>query len=77
MCFLAASPPASAQGAAPPPSTPKKAKEKVAGPEAGGMTRQKRLALCLETWDAQTHMSRREWRVACERSVKDYPEAFN
>jgi hypothetical protein len=40
------------------------------------MTRQRRLSLCLESWDAQTHMSKREWRVACERSLTDYPDAF-
>jgi hypothetical protein len=44
---------------------------------SGAMTKQKGLSLCLDSWDAQTHMSRREWRGACERSVKDYPDAFN
>ena len=34
------------------------------------------LKTCLEDWDAQTHMSKREWRAACERSVRDYPNAF-
>jgi hypothetical protein len=33
--------------------------------------------MCLETWDAQTHMTKREWRVACARSVRDYPDAFD
>jgi hypothetical protein len=42
----------------------------------GGLTKEKRLSLCIESWDAQTHMSKREWRAACERSVKDYPTAF-
>ena len=28
------------------------------------------MALCLESWDAQTHMSKSEWRAACERSVE-------
>jgi len=41
-----------------------------------GITKERRLSLCLESWDSQTHMSRREWRVACQRSVKDYPQAF-
>ena len=41
------------------------------------MSKQQRLLLCIESWDTQTHMSKREWRVACERSVKDYPDAFN
>jgi hypothetical protein len=40
------------------------------------MTKEKRLALCIDSWDAQTHMSKREWRGACERSVRDYPTAF-
>jgi len=44
-------------------------------PEAGA-TKQKKLSMCLETWDAQTHMTKREWRVACARSVRDYPDAF-
>jgi hypothetical protein len=42
----------------------------------GGMTKEKRFSLCIESWDAQTHMSKREWRAACERSVRDYPTAF-
>jgi hypothetical protein len=25
------------------------------------------LEACLGFWDAQTHMSKREWRVACQR----------
>lgn len=86
MSFLPPGAPASAQGAAPSPPPMTKSKEKVASPEAradpaasgpgAGMTKQQRLALCIETWDAQTHMSRREWRVACERGVKNYPDAF-
>ena len=30
----------------------------------------------LADWDAATHMTKLEWRKACERSVKDYPDAF-
>jgi hypothetical protein len=84
--LLPASHPASAQGATPSQPTLKKSKERGASPEAGadlalntdkgGMTKQRRLSLCMESWDAQTHMSKREWRFACERSVKDYPDAF-
>ena len=44
--------------------------------QAAGVSRQKKLSLCLQTWDAQTHMTKREWRVACARSVRDYPDAF-
>jgi len=85
--FLPPIPPASAQGATPSQPTLKSAKERGASPEAGaslalnatggGMSKQRRLSLCLESWDTQTHMSKREWRAACERSVKDYPDAFH
>ncbi len=81
--LLLATAPASAQGATPPPVTSKKVKDRgvaEATPTqkatSGDMAKQQRLALCIDTWDAQTHMSKREWRVACERSVKDYPDAF-
>jgi hypothetical protein len=73
---------ASAQTAAQSEPVLKPAKERFAkAPEAApvasaGMTSQQRLSLCLGSWDAQTHMSRREWRTACQRSVKDYPDAF-
>ena len=46
-------------------------------PEAAGASKQKKLSMCLETWDAQTHMTKQEWRVACLRSVRDYPDAFD
>jgi hypothetical protein len=39
-------------------------------------TKQQRLSLCIDGWDAQTHMSKQEWRAACQRSVRDYPDAF-
>ena len=76
--LASASAPASAQGTTPPQPTLKSAKDSgtAANPVAGGMTRQQRLSLCLESWDVQTRMSKREWRAACERSVKDYPTAF-
>jgi hypothetical protein len=86
MSFLPAGTPVSAQGATPAAPILKKAKERGAGAEteviptekttSGGLARQQRMALCLESWDAQTHMSKSEWRAACERSVKDYPNAF-
>jgi hypothetical protein len=41
-----------------------------------GMTNQRRLSLCIDSWDAETQMSKQEWRVACQRSVRDYPDAF-
>ena len=79
---LLASCPAFAQGASASAQILRPAKERGnAAPSDtvvnGGMAKQKRLSLCLESWDAQTHMSKREWRVACERSLKDYPDAFN
>jgi len=43
------------------------------GVDTGGMTRQGKFDRCMESWDAATHMSKKEWRKACERSVKDYP----
>jgi hypothetical protein len=39
----------------------------------GGMTREEKFARCMESWDAVTHMSKKQWQRACERSVKDYP----
>jgi hypothetical protein len=41
-----------------------------------GISKEKKLSMCVETWDAQTHMTKKEWRVACARSVRDYPDAF-
>jgi hypothetical protein len=83
---LPATLPAFAQALSPPQPILKKAKERGAVPEAqavpagkaksDGVTRQRQLTLCVESWDAQTHMSRQEWRTACERSVKEYPTAF-
>ena len=77
---LPGSAPAFAQGASPAQPVLRPAKER-GNPLAednlvGGMTKEKRFSLCIESWDAQTHMSKREWRAACERSVKDYPTAF-
>ncbi len=78
--LLAGSAPALAQGASPAQPALRPAKERgnplAADNLVGGMTREKRLSLCIESWDAQTHMSKREWRAACERSVRDYPTAF-
>ena len=51
--------------------------DKAAEKPEEGATKQKKLSMCLETWDAQTHMTKREWRVACARSVRDYPDAFD
>jgi hypothetical protein len=45
-------------------------------PTSGSLSKQQRMRLCLDSWDTQTHMSRSEWRVACERTVKNYPDAY-
>ena len=58
------------------------AKERGATPRSGSESAatetayQGALSLCLADWDAATHMTKLEWRKACERSVKDYPDAF-
>ena len=28
------------------------------------------MKLCMESWDAGTHMSKAEWKKACKRTVK-------
>jgi hypothetical protein len=48
-------------------------KESTKAPE---LSKERKLSLCVESWDAATHMSRQEWRIACQRSIKDYPDAF-
>jgi hypothetical protein len=49
------------------------AKEGTKAPE---VSKERKLSLCVESWDAATHMSKQEWRIACQRSIKDYPDAF-
>jgi hypothetical protein len=39
-------------------------------PGGGG----KSLADCMGFWDAATHMSKGEWRAACKRSMKEFPD---
>src|SRR5262245_6265600 len=39
-------------------------------PGGGG----KALADCMGFWDAATHMSKVEWRAACKRSMKEFPD---
>jgi hypothetical protein len=80
--LLPAVPPTSAQGVQPPGPVLKPAKERGMGtetgvtPTSGSLSKQQRMRLCLDSWDTQTHMSRSEWRVACERTVKNYPDAY-
>jgi hypothetical protein len=54
--------------------------EREATPELDPLappSKEKKLSLCLETWDAATHMTKKEWRIACQRSIRDYPDAFD
>jgi hypothetical protein len=37
---------------------------------------EERLRLCLGSWDPGTHMSKREWQIACRRTVKEQPDAY-
>jgi hypothetical protein len=46
------------------------------GTKAPELSKERKLSLCVESWDATTHMSKQEWRIACQRSIKDYPDAF-
>ena len=46
------------------------------GTKAPVATKERKLSLCVESWDTATHMSKQEWRTACQRSIKDYPDAF-
>jgi hypothetical protein len=62
--------------------TLKPARERGAPPEtvpvqSESTANAQKLSLCIESWDAQTHMTKQEWRAACERSVRAQPEAFD
>ena len=58
------------------------AKERGATPRSSSETAateptiQWAVSICIADWDAATHMTRQEWRRACERSAKDYPDVF-
>ena len=41
---------------------------------SAGRTKEQRFKDCMETWDKGTHMTKKEWRRTCERTVRDYPE---
>ena len=51
--------------------TPLTASEAATG---GGMTKEQRFKDCMETWDKDTHMTKKEWQRSCEDTIKDYPE---
>ena len=38
-------------------------------PGGGGRT----LADCMGFWDRETHMTKPEWKAACERTLQEYP----
>lgn len=38
-----------------------------------GSATQKDVEECMKLWDAGTHMTKREWRVTCERSLRESP----
>ena len=53
------------------------ARERGAPPsETQRTTERQRLSLCIDSWDAETHMSKEEWQAACRRTVRDQPDAF-
>jgi len=60
---LALSPDTSSGSNSPSQSAPSK-------PGGGG----KALSACMGFWDAATHMSKGEWRAACKRSMKEFPD---
>jgi hypothetical protein len=57
-------------------STSSSAQTAKEGTKAPELSKERKLSLCVESWDATTHMSKQEWRIACLRSIKDYPDAF-
>ena len=48
-----------------PPSQPSEKKAQSAKDQAA-----RDMKLCMESWDAGTHMSKAEWKTACKRTVK-------
>src|SRR6516225_9875672 len=84
-CFSLTSSPVTSQTATPSQPVLKKAKERGAtpstatnskeAPTSGDMTKQQRdFKDCLDTWDKGTHMTKKEWRRTCERTIREYPE---
>jgi len=59
----------------------KPAKERGSNPQVMALTpgdgdANKDYSRCISDWDATTHMTKKEWRAACRRALKDYPDAF-
>jgi hypothetical protein len=42
------------------------------GDNSGGVAG-KKIEECMATWDAGTHMTKKEWRATCERSLSESP----
>ena len=56
-------------------SRPSIATNSKEAPTSGDMTKQQRdFKDCLDTWDKGTHMTKKEWRRSCERTIRVYPE---
>ena len=55
-------------------STPSTATNSTEAAASGGRTRERDFKDCLESWDKGTHMTKKEWRRTCERTIRDYPE---
>ena len=65
VCFLSAVSLAAAAQAEPILKPAKDRGAKAQQPEtvaSAGMTQQRKLSLCIDSWDAETHMSKQEWR---------------
>jgi len=63
--MLASSALAQTKSQSTPPAQPHQKTEQSAKDQAA-----RDMRLCMESWDAGTHMSRAEWKTACKRTVK-------
>lgn len=63
------SPPQSNLALSPGTSSASPSEAAPSAPGGGGNS----LADCMGFWDAATHMTKAEWRVACQRTMQEYP----
>ena len=63
--ILASSALAQTKSQSTPPSQPRERKAQSAKDQAA-----RDMKLCMDSWDAGTHMSKAEWKTACRRTVK-------
>jgi hypothetical protein len=56
----------------PNPSSLSPSESAPSAPGGGGST----LADCMGFWDAETHMSKKEWRAACVRTMAEFPTIY-